>query len=43
MKYLYDFFSSTNCRAVILLCLILLIHAYMKFKEKYTELKNKRN
>ena len=38
MKYLYDFFSSTNCRAVLLLCFILLIHAYIKIKEYTTEL-----
>ena len=38
MSKLYDFFSSTNCRAVLLLCFILLIHAYIKIKEYTTEL-----
>ena len=38
MSKIYDFFSSTNCRAVLLLCFILLIHAYIKIKEYTTEL-----
>lgn len=38
MKYLYDFFSSTNCRAVLLLCFILLIHMYIKIREYTHEL-----
>lgn len=38
MKYLYDFFSSSNCRAVLLLCFILLIHMYIKIREYTYEL-----
>lgn len=43
MSKLYDFFSSTNCRAVLLLCFILLIHAYIKIKEYTNELNMKSN
>ena len=38
MKYLYDFFSSNNVRAVLLLCFILLIHAYIKIRERSHDL-----
>lgn len=40
MKYLYDFFGSTNCRAVILLIIILIIHAIIKLRE-YSSNRNK--
>jgi hypothetical protein len=33
MKYIQDFFNSTNCRSVLLLVIILVIHGYIKIRE----------
>ena len=41
MSKLYDFFSSSSCRSVLLLCFILLIHAYIKIRAYATELNMK--
>ncbi len=41
MSKLYDFFSSSSCRSVLLLCFILLIHAYIRIREYTTELNMK--
>ena len=40
MKYVQDFFGSTNCRAVIILVIILIIHAIIKIRE-YNANRNK--
>ena len=37
MRYIQDFFNSTNCRAVILLVIILIIHGYLKIREYSSE------